>query len=84
MYLLRLEHLGFNQLHSNFIKIMSSENERLMRSLALSRAKSVKDPKDPNHPIYLHKVGNADAKCHEIQFSNKCCCFLLAFFYYYL
>ena len=23
--------------------------------------------------IYLHKVGNADAKCHEIQFSNKCC-----------
>ena len=26
--------------------------------------------------IYLHKVGNSDAKCHEIQCSNKCCCFL--------
>ena len=26
--------------------------------------------------IYLHKVGNADAKCHEIQFSNKCFLFV--------
>ena len=29
--------------------------------------------------IYLTNVDNADAKCHEIQFSNKCC-FLLGFF----
>ena len=27
--------------------------------------------------IHIHRVGNADAKYHEIQFSNKCCCFLL-------
>ena len=26
--------------------------------------------------IYLHKFGNADAKCHEIQFSNKCFLFV--------
>ena len=30
--------------------------------------------------IYVHKVGNADANYHEIQFSNKRCCFLLVFF----
>ena len=26
--------------------------------------------------IYLNKVGNANAKCHEIQFSNKCFLFV--------
>ena len=26
--------------------------------------------------IYLYKVGNADAKCHEIQFSNECFLFV--------
>ena len=26
--------------------------------------------------IYLHKVGNADAKCNEIQFSNNCFLFV--------
>ena len=29
--------------------------------------------------IYVHKVGNADAKYHGIQFSNKCCCFFVSF-----
>ena len=29
--------------------------------------------------IYVHKVGNADAKYHEIQFSNKCYCFCYFF-----
>ena len=29
--------------------------------------------------IYQQKVGNADAKCHEIQFSNRC--ILLVFFF---
>ena len=35
-----------------------------------------KDANDSNHPIcYLPtKVGDSDAKCHEIEFSNKCCC----------
>ena len=26
--------------------------------------------------IYLHKIGNADAKCHEIQFSKEWCFFV--------
>ena len=34
-YLLIPEHLAFYQLHSNFIKIVSSENEKVMRNLAL-------------------------------------------------
>ena len=34
--------------------------------------------------IYLHKVGNADVKCHKIQFSNKCCFFVSFYHYYYL
>ena len=29
--------------------------------------------------IYPHKVGNADAKCHEVKFSNKCCFFVRFF-----
>ena len=34
-YLLIPEYLGFYQSHSNFIKIMLSENEKVMRNLAL-------------------------------------------------
>ena len=30
--------------------------------------------------ILPHKVGNADAKCHEVKFSNKCCFFVRFFF----
>ena len=34
-YILIPEHLGFYQLYDNFIKIMSSENEKVIRNLAL-------------------------------------------------
>ena len=34
-YLLIPEHRGFYQSHSNFIRIMSSENGKVMRNLAL-------------------------------------------------
>ena len=34
-YILILEHLGFYQPYSNFIKIMSSENKKVIRNLAL-------------------------------------------------
>ena len=34
-YILISEHQGFSQSYNNFIKIMSSENEKVIRNLAL-------------------------------------------------